>query len=81
MIKGVDIKKYISKKYWDMIDWDATLYLGAPHKDEEGYWIILKQEILNKYASHNIHEPLKNINWYLKQINNARLTNSEAFDW
>lgn len=80
MRNTVNIKKRISKCYWGLIDWDATINPFVEH-DEDGYWIILKQDILGRYAEHNIHEPLADINFYLRQIKKAVDTDGECYRW
>lgn len=58
-----ELKQRISKKYHDMIDWEATCY---------GYFdggIILKDfGQLRKYIGQPDYGTIRNVNWYLKRI-------------
>ena len=81
--KIADPRKYISKKFWYLINWkleDKVAGAGLV-KDEDGYWIYLNDWVLKEgYAGHNIHEPLASVNWYLRRIDEAVQT-GDSFDW
>ena len=67
-MKIVDLKtcKQIPKKYHYLIDWELTYYCEI-EKDSMGYWVYLKHELGEEDSMHMLHEPLKDIAYYLKE--------------
>jgi len=68
-----------------MIDWNETFPL---EKDADGVWIYIKDEYLDKdlegrlYGRDNLHEPMSNINWYLRQLHSEIQENGKtSIDW
>ena len=53
----------ISKKYHDMIDWEATMFCGF-----DGWIELVDNGQETKSLSPSLYEAVKNINWYLKRI-------------
>lgn len=58
-----ELKERISKKYHDIIDWDATMFCGF-----DGTFVLKDFGQKRKILSADDYGALKNANWYLKRL-------------
>lgn len=58
-----ELKERISKKYHDMIDWEATMFCGF-----DGTFVLKDNGQLRQLLSADDYGAVKNVNWYLKRI-------------
>ena len=79
-MKIVDLKncKQIPKKYHYLIDWEAT-YWGGIEKDDMGYWLYLKYDLGEKDSMHMLHEPLKDMVYYLREAHEQVQTTGKYY--
>ena len=57
------IRKYISKKYHYMIDWEATMSMIC-----DGDIVLLERGQATTYLSRGLYDRMRNINYYLRKI-------------
>ena len=58
-----ELKKRISKKYHDMIDWKSTMFCGF-----DGWIELVDNGQATTSLAPSLYGAVKNINWYLKEI-------------
>jgi predicted KAP-like P-loop ATPase len=58
-----ELKQRISKKYHDMIDWNATMFCGF-----DGTFVLKDNGQLRCLLSADDYGTVRNANWYLKRI-------------
>lgn len=58
-----ELKKRISKKYHNMIDWKSTMYMGF-----DGTIELIDNGQSTKSLPQSLYESISNVNWYLRNI-------------
>ena len=58
-----ELRARISKKYHDMIDWEATMFCGF-----DGSIQLVDNGQATKCLYPSLYDCIKNVNWYLREI-------------